>query len=59
MYSSSFIHLLLLFTFFLHAQPLVSNKSIIFICIFVLNNKNLKKKKKTLQTARIRFQTFK
>lgn len=45
MYSSSFIHLLLLFTFFLHAQPLVSNKSIIFICIFVLNNKNLKKKK--------------
>lgn len=26
--------------FFLHAQPLVSNKSIIFICIFVLNNKN-------------------
>lgn len=57
MYSSSFIHLLLLFTFFLHAQPLVSNKSIIFICIFVLNNKNLKKK--TLQTARIRFQTFK
>lgn len=57
MYSSSFIHLLLLFTFFLHAQPLVSNKSIIFICIFVLNNKNLKKK--PLQTARIRFQTFK
>lgn len=56
MYSSSFIHLLLLFTFFLHAQPLVSNKSIIFICIFVLNKK---KKKKTLQTARIRFQTFK
>lgn len=57
MYSSSFIHLLLLFTFFLHAQPLVSNKSIIFICIFVLNKK--KKKNKTLQTARIRFQTFK
>lgn len=57
MYSSSFIHLLLLFTFFLHAQPLVSNKSIIFICIFVLNKKN--KKNKTLQTARIRFQTFK
>lgn len=57
MYSSSFIHLLLLFTFFLHAQPLVSNKSIIFICIFVLNKK--KTNNKTLQTARIRFQTFK
>lgn len=57
MYSSSFIHLLLLFTFFLHAQPLVSNKSIIFICIFVLNKKQTNNK--TLQTARIRFQTFK
>lgn len=48
MYSSSFIHLLL-FTFFLHAQPLVSNKSIIFICIFVLNNKIYLKKTYRLQ----------
>lgn len=55
MYSSSFIHLLLLFTFFLHAQPLVSNKSIIFICIFVLNKK---KKKKNLTDCKNTFSNF-
>lgn len=56
MYSSSFIHLLLLFTFFLHAQPLVSNKSIIFICIFVLNNNN--KKKNNLTDCKNTFSNF-
>lgn len=55
MYSSSFIHLLLLFTFFLHAQPLVSNKSIIFICIFVLNNNN---KKNNLTDCKNTFSNF-